>query len=806
MGSEQAQSTAEESVSLQDILNPKSKVSSISTFGHILWLKKIPILIIWLVVGTPLAVFLAFYDIPKSYWTSVNLRFPKVIGAERSMAQDVSITELESIVNLFKSYNVMSKTINDLGLQFRVTTKNVFIRQVFEEVKYGEDEAYGNYYFTFAPDRKLVVQLQPNGEGDKVVVYTGKVPADNTVHFGGITVKILPSVLMAGDFKLEAMYVPMPYVIKDFQKRVGVKALDEETTVKVNYTIFLEDRDPYMVADILNELVKNFIAVYTGTTEVQDIKVLEEMEKNLQLARDKEKQAQDALAAFYGKNPTLTETRDQGNSYALVGAQTDKAKQQERQEELAQMMHRRPAATTDEQKRIWLLDAVNLLQSYGMVQVLTLQSQIRDLEAKKAQLTRDLSPGNPKVAEIDQMIIDLCPDADKLLAIAQATVEKRLDRLNKDIAGYLPKNVSVTADLEAKRLNMEKENASRVVENLRLEYDRAKLSTGGNFFKVNIVDQARPPEYVETNLKRRLLFSAGAFIFGLFPGLIWFIAQQVLFGKIWNRDDVTRKLRIKVLGTLTNTPSKSSKKNSARERNAVEDRLIYNGESSTLLQIENFRSVRAEVENFFQVPAKTGHTGIIVTSTQPFEGKSLFCANLAVSFARKKCRTLLIDADFRHGRQERIFNLENHLGFSDVLEEAGLNEEGYKNLLYGIMAPTMEHNLFLLPKGKRLEMGVEAITQAKINGIIALLQSDFEIVIVDTPPVIVAADAFNLMKVVPNVVFVVRSGMTSSTDAEEALDMVRNRGVKVGCVVNAVQESPFIKNHYSKYGYYYVSG
>lgn len=796
---------SEDAVSLQDILNPPSKVSSASTFGHVLWLKRHVILAVWMLVGIPLAVFLALYDIPKNYWTSVSLRFPKLVGEERNMVQDVSITELESINTLFKSHNVMAKTIENMGMQFSIATKNVFRSYVLQSVQYGKETPYGLYKFKFAPGRRLTVTLKPFDDTPKSVPFEGTVPSDGIVAFSGFTFKFVPSILEAGNSEVEAYFMPMSMVIADLRKRVGVKALDLESMVKVNYTIFLEDRDPFFVADMLNELVKNFIAVFDGTTEVQDINVLGKMEKNLELARVNAKKAQDALADFYTRFPSLQEAAPQGNTYAMVNAQTEKTKQMERLEELAQLIARRASAASPEQQKIWLMDAVNLLQSFSMVQVMTLQTQIRNLEAKKEELSKSYSPTHPMVMETEQQILALCAGADKLLTLAQSTVEKRMERLNREIAGYLPKSVPVTTDLEAKRLTQEKDNAARILENLRTEFERAKLSAGGNLFKVTIVDAARDPEFHPGNLKRRMLFAVIALLAGILPGVFWFVAKQMFFSRVWNRDDASRKLKVKVLGSTSYSGSTQKVSESKKERAEIEDRLLYSGESSSLPQIESYRSLRAEVENYYGFTHHPGQSALIITSTQPWEGKSLFSANLAVSFARKNRRTLLIDADFRHGRQEKIFKLNANLGLSDILEESGLSDQSQRDLLFGTIVPTHENNLLLLANGKRLGGGVEAITQAKINGIIALLKSDFDVIIVDTPPVIVTADAFNLMKVIPNVLFVIRSGFTPSSDAEEAIELIKNRNAKIGCVVTAVQESPFIKNHFSRYGLYYAS-
>src|SRR6185295_14933819 len=96
---------AEERVDLQEILNPKPKISSISTFAHVFWLKRWIILGIWLGLGIPSALFLAFYDVPRTYWATSYLRFPNIVGAEDNMARDMALVEASSILTLFKSYN-----------------------------------------------------------------------------------------------------------------------------------------------------------------------------------------------------------------------------------------------------------------------------------------------------------------------------------------------------------------------------------------------------------------------------------------------------------------------------------------------------------------------------------------------------------------------------------------------------------------------------------------------------------------------------------------------------------------------------
>jgi Mrp family chromosome partitioning ATPase len=79
-----------------------------------------------------------------------------------------------------------------------------------------------------------------------------------------------------------------------------------------------------------------------------------------------------------------------------------------------------------------------------------------------------------------------------------------------------------------------------------------------------------------------------------------------------------------------------------------------------------------------------------------------------------------------------------------------------------------------------------------------------EVVVVDTAPVIVTADALGLAPLVRGVLFVLRSGVVSSREATRALEPFRDREVLLAAVVNGIRRSPADDNFYHKYGYYYV--
>jgi len=194
---------------------------------------------------------------------------------------------------------------------------------------------------------------------------------------------------------------------------------------------------------------------------------------------------------------------------------------------------------------------------------------------------------------------------------------------------------------------------------------------------------------------------------------------------------------------------------------------------------------------------------ILVTSTQPNEGKSLVAANLAVGFARRGRRTLLIDVDFRHGRQEEIFGYPHQRGLADLLR--GGVDADFMHRCNAMLLPTVQSNLSLMPRGTFDEAATEAAYRTPMEYYIQAVNQAFDVVILDAPPVIVTADPVNLSRFTKGVVYVIRSGQVSAHEAGRALEPFRERENPLGVVINGIRRSPSDENYYARYGYYYLT-
>jgi capsular exopolysaccharide synthesis family protein len=203
---------------------------------------------------------------------------------------------------------------------------------------------------------------------------------------------------------------------------------------------------------------------------------------------------------------------------------------------------------------------------------------------------------------------------------------------------------------------------------------------------------------------------------------------------------------------------------------------------------ESFRTIRTHL--FYDI-ATNGTKTIMITSPSPGDGKSTVACNLAISIAQTGKRVALVDADLRRPRVHQHFGISDKVGLMNVLKgETSLKEA---------LQPTFLRNLFVLPCGHRPKNPGEVVTSENFAKVIELLRSGFDIVILDTPPVIPVADPVSIASLVDGVylVFRIRRGVKiTASRAKESLSQVNAR--LLGVIVNGLDENP----HYNDYGGY----
>jgi capsular exopolysaccharide synthesis family protein len=311
-------------------------------------------------------------------------------------------------------------------------------------------------------------------------------------------------------------------------------------------------------------------------------------------------------------------------------------------------------------------------------------------------------------------------------------------------------------------------------------------------------------------------------LFGLLIGVAMAVVRDRLDTRLYKPDQL-RAHGVGVLGVIPDL------RPFLKERFGKADRAEHEGHevATSLITLheplsapsEAYRHLRTSIQ-FSRLDALV--QTILVTSSAASDGKSTTAANLAIAMAQAHRRTLLIDADLRRPSQHTLFGLPPDKGLATVLKGEGDFRGGEPDgdVLDGWISgfrSSHHPNLYVLPAGA-LTGGdpsgnpSELLGSKRMREALDLLRQHFDVIIIDTPPVLAATDAVLLSTQADATVVVVRAGSTKEGDLEHGLEMLRDVGARVpGVLLNGFDITQaygyrYSYGHYSKYGPYTKQG
>ena len=259
-----------------------------------------------------------------------------------------------------------------------------------------------------------------------------------------------------------------------------------------------------------------------------------------------------------------------------------------------------------------------------------------------------------------------------------------------------------------------------------------------------------------------------------------------LFGAALRERFDTAVRSIDDLRDITDTPVLAA----VPEDNTAKTSPLVWGSRAVSQRAEAYRRLRtslqfADVDNPVRV--------IVVTSAMPSEGKSSTSVNLALSFADSGKRTVVIEADLRRPRLADYFEVDRSVGLVDVL--AGTAD------LQHVLQPWGNTGLFVLPSGSIPPNPSELLGSRNMRALLAKLRDTFDVVVIDTPPVLPVTDAAVAATNADGIVFVVSYGRTKRAQVAASFEQLQAVGGRIiGTVFNM---SPAKKKAgYGSYGDY----
>ena len=204
---------------------------------------------------------------------------------------------------------------------------------------------------------------------------------------------------------------------------------------------------------------------------------------------------------------------------------------------------------------------------------------------------------------------------------------------------------------------------------------------------------------------------------------------------------------------------------------------------------EAFRTLRTSLH---YVVDRDSCKVILITSVNPEDGKTIITTNLAVSLAQAGEKVLVVDGDIRKPRCHRVFALSNRVGLTNMLVDAvDLQAAAQQSSIAG---------LSVLTSGPIPPNPAELLESKAMSDVLQLARSQYDHVLVDSPPAGALADATILASKVDGIILVITAGETRVDDARDVKESLeRAKGKVLGAVLNRVRYST--KDY--RYRYYY---
>ena len=197
-------------------------------------------------------------------------------------------------------------------------------------------------------------------------------------------------------------------------------------------------------------------------------------------------------------------------------------------------------------------------------------------------------------------------------------------------------------------------------------------------------------------------------------------------------------------------------------------------------------------------------TTLMITSTQPEEGKTTVTVSLGIAAMLEGKKALILDADLRRPRIHEIFKLEKEPGFADVLTGTQSVEEIIRRIEITNDSPREKGTLNLITSGRVSPTSFNAMASPRLKDAIGRLKNDYHAVLIDSPPVLSVSDSLVLAPIVDGIILVLNTGVVTETDAKLATKRLEQAGGRVlGVVMNRFDEKlhgPGVHPYQSYYG------
>jgi succinoglycan biosynthesis transport protein ExoP len=712
---------------------------------------------------------------------------------------------LASLTQLIYSRSVLGAVVDSLGLRLRSATP-----------EFGPGRLEGIKVDSLAPGDTILVTFYQNGVKAKLGNREARAHYGQILDLGPVrfAVPSVPDVPSAGlyvinrekaiDNLLDGIFV---------NQRLGTDIVD----IKYLAT------SPRTAQRVVNTTVLEFQRLNVRSAKEKSQRRRAFLEDQLHQTDSMLARAQAELAMFRSKQQLAS------SQNALDAAQTYRATLDARASEieadrstfaglLAQM---KKSGTENEAEALRALAA-----SPGIATNPTVSNYYKELDDYQYKLDSmttgpwRAAPTNPDLIRLKSLMASKKAQLKQAVASHVATLDGQISSLRnlRARSGASLQVLPAMAEEEA-RLTGRVQTLTSSSDNVRQEYQKARMAEeveAGDVDIVNLADTPYAPVWATAPLKLGL-----GLLLGLLFGTGGAFLLEALNTSIRKPEDLEIALHVPglaVIPRLTTGSAPAPRRLGGLlrpgKRAELDSKRTTASSLGTVAQpfsigVEAFRMLRTSL-----VWCEQGDNmkTLVVTSAAPGEGKTLTSANLSVTFAYDGLRVLLIDCDVRRPRLHGLFQVPRSPGLMELLTPSYNGSDAAQSLTFNpsagrtdsgrpvsdVIRPTNVRGLSLLTCGALPTNASNLLSGVRMRVLLQELAKSFDLVILDTPPVLATADAGILASLADGVLLVVRAGQTDRVAAKRAHQQLVNVGARI---VGTVLNDP--GGEVSQYGDYY---